>query len=223
MTRDNSKAFLERKRGVSAGWLLSQTEELLDFAIKKKSANALVYAAFEARNSLERFVFEMPVLATRGKLSDKQIRSASRKDGLFDLLEECVPNYRSLMKFMNLTMEVMESPIRFPIPDIRSFRRLRTDLSEYCHCQFDPNETVDHPQDKWFIRGVSVIQRAIGLLKPLVTSPQGLPDHETMPIEVKELYDEYVKGTLTDSQVKKRLEIMQHVLQGRVEKHRIMS
>jgi hypothetical protein len=51
--------FLTEKRGVPSDWYFDQAAVLLEFALRCGSATALVYAALEARNALERFVLEM--------------------------------------------------------------------------------------------------------------------------------------------------------------------
>src|SRR5437879_4071232 len=68
-TRHMKNQFLTEKRGVTSDWYFDQAVALLEFALQHDSATALVYAALEARNALERFVLEMSLLATGGHLS----------------------------------------------------------------------------------------------------------------------------------------------------------
>src|SRR5215469_13659155 len=107
--------FLTEKRGVTSDWYFDQAAALLEFALQHGSATALVYAALEARNALERFVLEMSLLATGGRLSDAQVRTAQRRDGAFQLLEQAMSNYRRHLQFTNLTLEVGGDPFRVAI------------------------------------------------------------------------------------------------------------
>lgn len=137
-------------RDVTADWHVVQSRRLIDVALSRGSSTALVYAALEARNALERLVFEMSVLATGGKFTSDQLSAAQKKDGLFKLLDEALHNYRRHIEFQNICMDLMGNPLRFPVPDIRCCKRLRTDLSSYCHCQLDPNVTISDPAGQWF-------------------------------------------------------------------------
>src|SRR5712691_693188 len=151
--------FLTEKRGVTSDWYFDQAAALLAFALQRDSATALVYAGLEARNALERFVLEMSLLATGGHLSEAQLRTAQRRDGAFQLLDQAMSNYRRHLQFTNLTLEVGGDPFRVAVPNVGQFRRLRTDLSDYCHFQLDPTATVNHPQNKWFITGTTRVQK----------------------------------------------------------------
>lgn len=204
-----------RNRGVTADWHLDQARRLLRIALEEESATALIYSALEARNAIERFVFEMSVLATGGRLTDQQLRIARKKQGVFQLLEDALENYRKHIEFQNLIMRSSGTPLQFPVPDLRSCKRLTTGLSDYCHCQFDPAATVTDIEGKWFITGVSLIEDAEKFLRPLLDSPRGFVDKATMPAEVKELLESFLAGTIDPASVLIRLKLMQPILERR--------
>lgn len=93
--------LLFRRRGVTSDWYYDQARDLLNVALQFHSATTMVYAAFEARNALERFVLEMSLLATGGRLTEDQVRSAQNRDGAFRLLENAMSNYRHRLEFSN--------------------------------------------------------------------------------------------------------------------------
>ncbi len=209
-------AYLFESRDVTADWHVAQSRRLLDVALRQGSATALTYAALEARNAVERLVFEMSVLATGGKFTPKQLRSAQKKDGLFKLLDEALHNYRRHIEFQNICMDLMGSSTRFPVPDIRRCKRLRTDLSSYCHCQFDPQATIRDPAGQWFVSGTAIVKQTCDFLDPLLTAPHGVIHPETMSDEVREVFDAYLAGNIDSASTRTRLDIMLPVLANRL-------
>lgn len=207
---------LFNNRDVTADWHVMQSRRLIDVAFSCGSSTALVYAALEARNALERLVFEMSVLATGGKFTSDQLSTAQKKDGLFKLLDEALNNYRRHIEFQNICMELMKTPLRFPVPDIRRCKRLRTDLSSYCHCQLDPNVTVNDPSGHWFEAGIDIVRQTCDFLDPLLTAPFGVMHPGTMPAEVREIFDTYISGDININTVRTRLDIMLPVLDQRI-------
>jgi hypothetical protein len=209
--------LLTKKRGVTSDWYFDQATALLEFALQHDSATALVYAALEARNGLERFVVEMSLLATGGHLSEAQICTAQRKDGAFQLLDQAMNNYRRHLQFTNLTLEICGDPFRVVIPDIKQFRRLRTDLSDYCHFQLNPTDTVDHPQNSWFIKGATQVQKALDMLRNLYSQVNAVIWPDSMPAEVREVFRAFVAGQIDTPTARLRLRLMQPVLEERLQ------
>jgi len=205
-------------RDVTADWHVAQARCLLDLALTDGSATALIYAALEARNALERLPFEMSVLATGGRFTPEQLRMAQRKDGVFQLLDQALEDYRRHIEFQNMCMEVDAIPFRFPVPDIRRCRRLRTDLNPYCHCQLDPQETIRDLAGEWFVSGAAIVAETCDFLEPLLSGPRGVLHRDTMPVEVAEIFDAYLAGNIDATAVRTRLELIQPVLAERLRK-----
>ena len=208
--------LLTEKRGVTSDWHFDQAQALLEFALQRDSATALVYAALEARNALERFVLEMSLLATGGHLSEVQVRTSQRRDGAFQLLDQAMSNYRRHLQFTNLSLEVGGDPFRVAIPNIGQFRRLRTDLSDYCHFQLDPAATVNHPQQTWFIEGTTSVQAALGMLRDLRSQVNGVIQPDSMPAEARKVFREIVAGGIDTPTARLRLRLMHPVLEERL-------
>lgn len=211
-----SNELLIGRRGVTSDWYFDHAEALLAFALQHDSATAFVYAALEARNALERFVLEMALLATGNPLSEEQLRIAQRRDGAFPLLDQAVNNYRRHLEFTNLTLEVGGDPFRVAVPNIGQFRRLRTELSDYCHFQVDPALTVNHPERRWFIEGAARVKAALDLLRSLRSEVNGLILPESMPPEVREVFQAFLADEIDTPTAETRLRLTHPVLEERL-------
>lgn len=194
---------------------MSQARRLIDLALSDGSVTALVYAALEARNAIERFVFEMSVVATGGSLTQEHLLTAQKKDGGFELLNQAFNNYRRHIEFQNICMEVAGHPICFAVPDIRRCKRLRTDLNPYCHCQLDPKTTVRDNKGSWFVSGVAIVQEACDFLDGLLRQPQGVLAPSTMPAEVKDVFDAFLAKSIDVASAKMSFLLLQPVLEKR--------
>lgn len=207
---------LFENRDVTADWHVAQSRRLVDVALSQGSSTALVYAALEARNAIERLVFEMSVLATGGKFTPDQLSAAQKKNGLFRLLDEALHNYRRYIEFQNVCMDLMGNPLRFPVPDLRRCKRLRTDLSSYCHCQLDPQFTIHDSAGQWFITGIDIVKQACDFLDLLLAAPFGVISPGSMSAEVREIFDAYIEGNIDITSARTRLDIMLPVLDQRL-------
>lgn len=203
------------KRKVTSKWHIEQAERLLQTATNRKSSSALIYAALEARNAIERFVFEMSVLATGGCFSDYHLRLAQKKDGIFELLKQAMENYRKHIKFTNLILNMSNANFQVSIPNLKTFKQHRTSLSEYCHCQLNPTITIDEPESKWFKKGIGTIEKAIDYINDQFNKLLGAISRNSMPDEVRDLFDQYIKNEVNDQSAKMQLTIMEPVLKSR--------
>lgn len=210
------KDFLTRRRHVTVEWYLDQAQQLLELAKKMHSATALVYSALEIRNAIERFVIEMSIVAKGGVLTDEQVRVAHRKDGAFQLLENAMSAYRKHIEFTNMILAINGAPFGIALPDIKTFKRLRTSLSQYCHFQLDPAKTVDHAEDQWFLKGEHSIKEAIALLSSLLQQPIGAINRESMPKEAQSLFDKYLSDEIDSKSARIQLKLMQPIFERRL-------
>jgi hypothetical protein len=139
-----------------------------------------------------------------------------RRNGFFQLLDNAMDNYRKHMEFQNMCFEVSGLPLRIPIPDIRRCKRLINEVSVYCHCQLNPDNTINDPAGEWFVRGIALIDEVFDLLHPLLSTDRGVLERRTMPPEISHLLSEYIAGTIDSSSVRIRLELMQPILVRRL-------
>ena len=197
---DNNIFIIKRK--VTSKWHIEQAERLLQIATNRKSSSALIYAALEARNAIERFVFEMSVLATGSCFADYQLRMAQKKDGIFELLKQAMENYRKHIEFTNLILNMSNANFQVSIPNLKTFKQHRTSLSEYCHCQLSPTITIDEPESKWFKKGIGTIEKTIYYITDQFNKTLGAISRNSMPDEVRDLFDQYIKNKVNDQSAK---------------------
>jgi hypothetical protein len=212
----NIDRLLQEARQVTSEWHVEQASEMLKYAQENASQSALVYASLEVRMALERFVFEMSIFAGGGAFAPEELRLASRKGGVFDLLSRKIKDYRRHLEFCNLVLDVNHLPVRIPIPDLRRFKRLFTDISEYCHFQIDPAETVYNPQQRWFLKGITTVRDAIEMLTELLQNQRGAMPRDAMAPEVSELLDRYMADECDLQTARLHLETMSPVLEARM-------
>jgi hypothetical protein len=208
--------LFQKVRQVTSERHVEQASALLDYAQENASPTALVYSSLEVRMALERFVFEMSVLAGGGVFTPEELRLASQKGGVFDLLSGKIENYRRRLEFCNLISDVNHLPIRIPIPDVRRFRRLFTEISGYCHFQKGPAETADDPQQRWFLKGIAAVRDAAVMLTELPRDQRGAMPRDTMAPEVRDLLDRYLAGQCDLQTARIHLEIMPPALEARM-------
>ena len=208
--------LLQRVRQVTSEWHVEQANALLDYAQRNASPTALVYSSLEVRIALERFLFEMSVFAGGGAFTPDELQLASQKGGVFDLLRGKIENYRRHLEFCNLIAEVNHLPIRIPIPDVRRFKRLITDISGYCHFQKESAETVHDPQQRWLSKGIAAVRDATEMLGELLRNQRGAMPPDTMPHEVRDLLDRYMAGQCDLQTARIQLEIMSPALEARM-------
>ena len=129
-----------------------------------------------------------------------------------------VNNYRRHLEFTNLALEIGGDPFRVAVPNIGQFRRFRTELSDSCHFQLDPAATVNHPQRTWFIEGTARVKAALDLLRSLRSQVNGLILPDSMPSEVREVFQAFLAEEIDTQTARTRLRLMHPVLEERLRK-----
>lgn len=205
--------FLNCKRFVTYDWHINQAERLLNYALENESDNALIYATVECRMALERYVFEMSILVKGSNLTEEELKSTDRVNGVFKLLEITMVDYKKHLTFCNLIMEINNIPLKINIPNLKMFKKLINKLSKYCHLQFKPLETIDEPNKKWFIKGTSLVQETVEILKS--SKLNGAINIESMENEVLEVYDKFLQKKLDIDATRIQLKLMGPVLKMR--------
>jgi len=201
--------LLLKPRQVTTGWLVVQSESLLKIAEEKSSHTALIYAALEARNALERVVFELIVVACGAHPPEAIVEHCRRKDGVFQALGKVIPHYRLHLEFTNLVLEVDDAPFRCAQLDIKRCKRLWSELAQYCHFIADPKKTIDAEMQTWLAAGVAIVKEADAYLRTTLTRGQlSILPTQNMPPETKEIFEKFVIGKISKSQARRSLELL---------------
>lgn len=98
--------FLEAPRGVTFDWHIIQAKKWLEFDGGRELDSILVYAAFELRAAIERYVFELLYLLKEGKLSRDEERRCRSITGMFALMKETDSLYRKTVEFTVLVVSI---------------------------------------------------------------------------------------------------------------------
>jgi hypothetical protein len=200
--------LLSRKRHCDSGWLILQSKCLLDEAVRNSNASALVYAALEARNSIEQLGFEIVMVCHGGQMPKTTFLECRKKGGVFDVLQRVQPEYRKLVQFTVLCTRLqLKAPVIVEW-EIRRLRRLWNSLSSYCHAQLHASATIDDAS--WFDGGAKLIGETYNYLATNMSkAATGLVNPKTMSSHSREIWNDFRKDKITAEQASMRLRLVQ--------------
>ncbi len=90
-------------------------------------------------------------------------------------------------------------------------------LKPNCHFQLDPTATVNHPKNRWFIEGITRVQKALDMLHNLRSQVNGVILPDSMHAEVLEIFQAFVADQIDTRTARLRLRLMQPVLEERLQ------
>ncbi len=208
--------FLTQKRKVTAQWHLQQVIKWLEFDDKRHLDNVLVYASFELRCAIERILIENILIMKDGKLNEAEEKKCESKNGMMELMKIAEPNYRKRADFTNIILSKYPGKPKVIILDVKYLIRNWHKLSTYCHKQLKPEESFESAGRDFQKKGFTLIESIIETLKKWSADrPLGLIQPTSMPQEVREVFDLYVQGKISENQAKIRLKLMDSVLEIR--------
>jgi hypothetical protein len=149
---------LLRQRACAADWLVIHAEQLAGVAERRASSNLLIFACLEARNAIEQLWFEILVVLRSGQVTLEFVeRIRHRRDSFLAAIREAEPNYRKLVRFFMLCMQLDSlRPVDIIPWDLGRLKKWWHALSEYCHAQAEPMTTLSNPD--WFAKGVCLVR-----------------------------------------------------------------
>jgi len=210
-------SFLEEKREVSFDWHFNRVQRWLKYDSGRKLDSILVYASVELRSAIERYFFELLVLLKRpDKLTSADEKKCQSKNGMLDLMKETEPYYRKRAAFTNLIASVTPGTPKVAIIDIGYLIRVWSELSEYCHKQLRPEVSWDSVNREFQENGFRLINEVVNQLRVWESNAVlGIVDKESMPPEVRSVYDKYINDEIDEGQAKRMLDLMGPVLRAR--------
>jgi hypothetical protein len=210
-------SFLEEKREVSFDWHIHRVQRWLEYDGGRKSDSIVVYASVELRCAIERYFFELLVLLKRpDKLTSAEEKRCQSKNGVLDLMKEIEPYYRKRATFTNLIAAVRPGVPKVLIVDIKYLIRVWSELSIYCHKQLRPEKSWDSVNREFQENGFKLINEVVNQLKVWeFNAVFGIIDKESMPTEVRSVYDKYINNKIDEGQAKRMLDLMGPVLRAR--------
>ncbi len=208
--------WLGKPREVSANYHFLIGREWLAYGIEHELQAPLVYAAFEFRGAVERMAFELLLHFRGGNPSGEEVKRSRRFGELVALLRELEGDERTIyrkFKFLRPVCEVNGLPYSPAIVNLTVLERHWRVCSEFCHKQLSPGET-------W--ADADFVKKAYKRLKVIDAYLEKLLFKETLmwvddfPQEVSDLRQDFIDGTVTESQVSLRLKLMHPVLTQRL-------
>ena len=206
--------LLTRPRDVSSRWHSEQAKALIEEAKITGSATVLVYAALEARLSVERCIFELGLLVRDGSFSADEVRNALAQKGLNNFLPKLVGDWQRYFEFSAevASLNGLKLPAQV-VPRCNLFQQSITRLSGYCHWIADPATTLQDPNAAWFSKGVSFVEDA---LAQVANAPHCALTINSLAPEVKALWESYRDDKIDLVSVRTQLRLMQPVLESRL-------
>ena len=209
--------FLESPREVSFDWHIVQTMKWLEFDGGRKLDSTLVYAAVELRAAIERYVFELLYLLKEGNLSQDEQKRCRSIAGIFALMKETDPFYRKTIEFTKLVASFSPGLPKITIVDTAYLNRKWRDLSEYCHMQFHPEETFASNARKFQETGFALIREVLQKFQEWkVESNCAILARSSLPEEVRDVYDRFIREEIDAGQAKRMLILMEPMLRARL-------
>lgn len=206
--------LLARPRGVSSRWHFEQATALIEEAKITQSATLLVYAALEARLSVERCIFEVGLLVRGASFSADELRQALARKGLNTFLSKLVVDWQRYFEFSDAVASLNGLKISAEVvPRCDLLQASITRLSGYCHWIPDPDITIEDPNAGWFSKGIGYVEAA---LIQVANAPHGALMINSLPPEVKALWEAYRDDQIDLASVRTRLRLIQPVLESRL-------
>ena len=209
--------FLEAPREVTFDWHIVQAKKLLEFDGGRGLDSVLVYAAVELRAAIERYIFELLYLLKEGKLSGDEEKRCRSITGIFALMKEADPVYRKTIEFTKLVVSLTPGLPEITVVDAAYLNRKWQDLSEYCHMQFRPEETFGSQSRKFQKQGFALIREILHKFNEWkVESNCAVLARSSLPEEVRNVYDKFIREDIDAGQAKRMLVLMEPVLRARL-------
>ena len=214
----DTKEFVEAPRHVTADWHLARARNLIEYDKGRMLDNVLIYCAIDLRLCIERFAFELLVMAYDLKLdplTERQINQASRD--IFKLLLRDFPELEKRLKFLNLVMEFLLPGMKTAIIDLDWLKKKRGELSNICHLQLRPDPITGHIDEDFKQKGFELFKEILDRFTEWLQYPSAFAPVDKMPYEVQELQKTYLAGDIDDAGVITGLKQFQPDLQKRLE------
>lgn len=217
---------IEKERLVSLDYHASAGREWLEKGSSDQLHSPLLYAAFEFRMALERFLLELWVCLQDQIPGADHVEGRSAK-GMVYLMQDygvSIGNetkadrkerLKRALQFNHLISEhlLKDSPLDRPlyVPDLDYVIKLWERLSDYCHARVKDEFTES--SDSYVQGGYDLLHEVMDFLTDALRRHHfGGIAVNTLPPESQHLRDRYLNGEVDDGAVKRTLELMEGVL-----------
>ncbi len=132
-------------------------------------------------------------------------------------MKETDPFYRKTIEFTKLVVSITPGLPEVTVVDTAYLNRKWQDLSEYCHMQFHPEETFGSQSRNFQEEGVALIREVLQkFYEWMVESNCGVLARSSLPEEVRDVYDKFIREENDPGQAKRLLVFLGPVLRARL-------
>ena len=202
--------FLERQRGVTFEWHYDQVKRWLDFDGGRHLDSVLVYASFELRCAIERYLLELLVLLSDEGFSPELVKGTKRITRNFKkLLARIEPYYGKRVEFTNIVSSLTPGLPKVHQADLSYLMNRWNDLSAYCHKLYEPDESWRSPNSKYQKKGFQLIEDIIDVVDGWFrVGERGILSKESMPPDTADVYSMFIESKIDSGQVRRMLDLL---------------
>lgn len=193
----------------SAGYLFASMA-WLDYYLRFPAFGPLLSACSTGRHGIEYLFFESLFLGLGDEQCEKEYAQIVKRgaDGIQRLLKQRVPHYQKLQRFSVIVASLDAANLPQLVEwDHDNLMKAWGKLSHYLHWFEAYSRSTDDP--KWLDNNYAQIQRIVTpIWNKLLSGRKGLMHPNDMHPKTRMVWEMYESGSLTDEQVKIRLELV---------------
>lgn len=190
------------KRVQNESWLITHIETLLKEAELEQSTTSVLYAAFEARNLIEKICFDLLLMSTSKTEWPEIHETAKGKHGI----RRSNDKYKSLRSRFQSFSAVLGrlAGLTLKVFDFKKAGELENDLAEYVHTYTRPQHDMNYASE--FIQnGINKIQESLIFIRSYFTIENGcytygIVNFSTLPDEFRKEFEIWKIGTSDDTE-----------------------
>jgi len=220
MRRDPTKLaaaeIIENPLVDHSSWHFFQAMSWLDLAKRTQNPSLLHYSAFELRYGIEYLLFELLVLTNRGLSEADYKKCLGSASAMKKLLRANRDRYERLSSFTSILMDISGAEtIKLQYWKLGELFEYWGKASELLH--FVGAHSLTYCDVSWFVKALARLEETINKvwLPSISTLGFGMMKPDTMEPEVRQAWEEYNQGSLSEEDLKIRMTLIQPVLKER--------
>lgn len=192
------KTYDYQKRENNNTWLLKHIKVLLEEANKHQNISFILYAAFEARNLLEKTEFDLILMSQNSNKVKKLIDIAKGKNGLRRTNEKYKTLKFKYQSFNEALCSVIIDDVQVKVFDYKKSGSLQSDLGEYLHVYTLQDKDYNY-NSSFFQSGIDLIKQTIEFIKSYYTKTDdgyifGIIQYDTIHGKIKDCFEKWRKS-----------------------------
>ena len=205
-----------------SSWHFFQAVSWIDLAKRTQRPSALHYAAIDLRYGIEYLLFELLVLTSRGLTEEEYRRCVGDPHALKKALQSSEVSYEKLAEFTRILMSLVPGSPKMRYWKLGELFKYWGISSELLH--FVGAHSRTYGSTDWFIKSLARLEEVITPIWTASTTTLGfgLLSRDTMEPEVRQAWEEFSSGTLSEGDLKLRMQIIQPVLRERSRTSRLL-